>query len=269
MYRLFTKVFVLSALIVSFLYIPSLVRAHGSSVPYVKINDTYVFENPIKEAAVSKSFLVGSDIATSSGYLVNEPVVFAIDEQLFPNPYGTSSSVFQWNFADGTEKVEGQRVIHTFTKPGTYIVELAAAFPGKTQDFSEVDTIQLSILPSKDYALPVAKIKINGKRIGDKQFDITTIQPMTRITFDASESTGSGMKYIWDFGDDTEITKQIVVHRYHRDDYLPIAVLRVTDANNIMTDTYAQMDIPIQSTNPILSLYYFISDFVTGLVYKE
>ncbi len=270
------RAFMVVTIFACFLGYPKGASAHGTGPPYVQINDEYALGNPILNIAPPTKFSVGLDVATSSGYLVGQPITFTIDEQFFPNPYGAPatdgsgvSPQFQWNFADGTDKVEGKKIVHVFAKPGTYIVQLAVKFPGNTEEFVQVDTIQMSILPSKDYQIPTAQIRVNGKHVNEPLRDVTEIQPVTSITFDGSGSTGNGINYQWDFGDNKGANKSIVMHRYGRDEYFPVVVLRVTDENHIMVDTYALLDMPVQSSNPFLSLFYSISDFVTGFLYKE
>ena len=177
--------------------------------------------------------------------------------------------VYRWDFKDGSKKEEGKSVSHAFSKPGTYIVQLEAKFPGKTEDFASVDTIQMTVLPTKVYQSPVARIKVNGKLVEDPLRDTISIKPVTPVSFDGSDSKGKIVKYQWDFGDDKGAEKQVTLHRYGRDEYFPVVALRVTDENNIASDTYALLDMPFQKSNPILSFFYTISDFISGLLYKE
>lgn len=256
------------------------VRAHGSGPPYVKVNGEYALSNPILNIAQPAFFKVGADVASTSGYLVGKPVSFAVDEQFFPNPYRQAGSPFglpvtnapdvpqaqfRWDFQDGSPAVEGANVAHVFTKSGTYLVELSAKFEGKTQDYTIVNTIQVDILPTASYVRPSARIRVDGMDIGDPERDTADIKPMVPVSFDASSSEGEIVTYQWDFGDGKGGDKKTITHRYARDEYFPVAILRTTDRNGISTDTYALLNIPFEKPNAILRIWYAISDFVTGL----
>jgi hypothetical protein len=272
------------AFIISMGYFTSGVSAHAGGPPYVKVNGDYALTNPILNTSQPSFFSVGLDMASSSGIIIGDTVTFEVDEQFFPNPYVQAQSpfglpvvnqapsiapIFRWDFKDGTEKKEGVKVTHVFNTAGTYIVDLEAKFPGKTEDFSSVDTIQMTVAPSREYVLPVGKIKINGQMVEDPLRDTIAIKPAVPISLDGSSSVGKITKYIWDFGDGKGIEKQKATHRYSRDEYFPVVALRVIDENNIIHDTYALLDMPIEKSNPVLSIYYAVVDFITGLFYRE
>jgi len=259
--------------------------AHGKGPPFVKLNGNYLNTNPIVNAmglgfAPEGSIILGSD-STSSAYLVNQELTFEIDEQFFPNPYQTFSpfgmpkdqpvitAVYQWNFADGSQPSEGQTVKHAYTKPGTYIIDLKVKYPEKNPDFVSVNTMQIDIVPTKDYARPVAKIIVEGTAVVDPMRDTVEVKPSTPIAFDASKSTGKIVKYQWDFGDEKSSDKKIAKHRYGRDEYFPVPILRVTDESGLISDAYVMIDLPFGGNNPVQKIWYAIYDFITRLFYRE
>lgn len=259
--------------------------AHGSGPPYVKLNGQYLTTNPIVNAmglgfAPTGSIALGSD-STSSAYLVNQELTFEIDEQFFPNPYQTPNPfgqpkdqtaltvIYQWDFADGSQPVEGQTVTHAYTKPGTYIIDLKVKYPEKNPEFAGVNTMQIDIVPSMEYKRPMAKININGKLIENPLRDTTEIKPAVPVSFDGSSSVGNIVKYQWDFGDEKSSEKKMTKHRYSRDSYFPVPVLRVTDENGLVGDTYAMLDLPFGGNNPVQKIWFAIADFVTGIFYRE
>jgi chitodextrinase len=257
--------------------------AHGSGPPYVLVNDDYAVTNPVLNIAQPTVFAVGADVASVSGYLVNTEVTFAIDEQFFPNPYVQAQSpfgmpvanvsdipkpIFRWDFKDGSPKQEGSTLSHVFTKPGTYMVELEAKFVGKTNEFAMVNTIQMDVFPSKAYIKPMPRIAVDGVTIEDPDRDTAPIKPMQPVVFDVID-TGSGSRtYQWDFGDGKGASEKTVTHRYGRDEYFPVAVLRMTDEYQIISDTYVLLDMPFERPNSMLKLWYTISDFFMGLFYR-
>lgn len=260
------------------------VSAHGSGPPYVKINGHYAVSNPILNIAQPVQFAVGADVASASGYVVGQQVVFEVDEQFFPNPYaqaqnpfglpvtnapGVPKASFRWDFKDETTMVEGSKAVHTFNKAGTYIVDLAAKFEGKTQEYTTVNTIQLDVLPNGSYSKPVARIEVNGREIQNSERDTADIKPVTPVSFDASKSTGEISSYQWDFGDAKGANEKSTTHRYSRDEYFPVAVLRVTDKENISVDAYALLNMPFEKPNVFLKVWYAISDFFTGILYRD
>lgn len=252
------------------------VSAHAGGLPYVIINNEYSQTNPMSNYALPTTIIVGADIATTSAFFVGQTITFAIDEQFFPNPYRTISApgnpeqllitaIYQWNFADGTLDAEGQKVTHIYTKPGTYLIDLKVKYPGKNPQFASVNTIQIDIVPSKTYIRPKALIKVNGKEILEPERDYVDIKPGKIILFDASGSTGNITNYLWDFGTDKGAQGKTASHRYGRDEFSPIAVLRVTDDHGLMSDTYAVMNLPFDRPNPLMNLFYTIQDFLANL----
>lgn len=259
--------------------------AHGKGPPFVKLNGEYLTTNPIVNAmglgfAPSGSIIMGSD-STSSAFLVNQQLTFEIDEQFFPNPYQQFNPfgqqkdqqpmqvVYQWSFADGSQPVEGQTVTHAYGKQGTYIIDLKVKYPEKNPEFISVNTVQLDIVSTSDYKRPIAKMQINNKFIEDPMRDTVEIQPAKPVAFDGSTSVGKIVKYQWDFGDEKSSDKKIVKHRYSRDSYFPVPVLRVTDENGLVNDTYVMVNLPFGGVNPIQKIWYTIYDFVTGLFFRE
>ena len=265
---------------------PARVFAHIGGPPYVKINAQYAQTNPILNTFQPVTITVGSDLASPSGLIVHEPVTFEIDEQFFPNPYlqaqnpfgipvvnqkptETIVPEFRWDFKDGSEKKEGRIVTHTYNTEGTYIIDLDVKFPNKSDDFAPVNTIQVTILPSKGYVLPKAVIHVNTHEIQEPLKDVASVASGSFISFDASGSTGTIKTYQWDFGDEKGANKKKIEHRYARDQYFPTVVLRVIDDQNIVSDTYALINLPFEKSNIFLSVYYAIIDFFTGLFHRE
>lgn len=256
------------------------VSAHGSGPPYVKVNGVYAETHPVIAYTTPVAFEIGSDLASSSAFLVDEKIDFEIDEKFFPNPYrlqanpfGSPSPTeslpdpeFLWKFDDGGEPQEGSDASVSYSSPGTYLIRLFVRYPGYSDEYAEVNTIQIHIVPDMSYTLPVAEMNVNNQSIIDPSRDIIEIRAGQKITFDAEESTGDTLSYEWDFGDEAQDSGKTVHHRYKRDEYYPVfPVLRVTDENGLTSEIYAFLDTPLDDPNIFLKLYYLMFDSMTSL----
>ncbi len=248
------------------------VSAHLSGPPYVKVDGIYAQTNPILTYTQPQAIPMGSDLASASAYIVNQPIVFEIDEQFYPNPYaqGTEKVTprYRWNFGDETQKAEGRVVSHTYTKSGTYVIGLEVLYKGKVDEFTKVNDIQINVLPYVGYVIPTAKITVNGHEVFDPTKDIVDIRGNRTVTFDASKSTGDIITYAWDFSDEQKGEGKLIKHPYKYSDYFPMfPVLRVTDKNGISADTFVFLDAP-QSTNIFIKFIEWIQNIfgmITGV----
>jgi hypothetical protein len=263
-----------------FFNMSSSVAGHGSGPPYVKVNGEYANTNPILNYTTPKQFEVGADVASPSAYIVKGAMLFEIDMEFFPNPYafredpttmmqvpieGAPQPVFRWNFGDNSQ-VEGQSVEHTYSKAGTYLVDLEVKFPGKIDTFQSVNTIQINILPHAGYKIPQPRITFDGKVITNPDRDYVEIEPFKNYSFDGSKSTGSIKKYQWDFDDGSGTEGKLVSHKYRDPDLITAyPVLRVTDEYGIFSDIYATLDFPIESDSPLERLVTGVKHFFLRL----
>ncbi len=257
------------------------VSAHGSGPPYVKVNMLYAQTNPLTTYTTPTKFRVGADLASPSAFLVNKQIIFEIDEQFFPNPYRFAANPlggiavpskeqitpeFQWDFDDGSQLVSGGKVTHIYTKPGTYIVNILVKFPGKTQEYSGVNSVQLNVVPTEDYILPEAIIRVDQTVIANPTRDVQEISPGKQIRFSGESSRGQIVKYLWDFADGSEYSDKEVSKRFKYDDYFPIfPVLRVLDQNGIASDTFVFLDTPLENPNPVMRLWLRLRDALSSL----
>lgn len=228
---------------------PALVAAHGTGLPFVKINSVYTLENPLSEYAATSSFDIASDVASASGYIVRESIKFEIDNENFPNPYesidGYIEPEFFWNFGDTTEKIEGNIVSHRYLATGTFVVTVEVKYPGKNEIAKEINSIQLDVMPSIGYQRPKAKIRIHYPSILDGR----------SIRFDGSQSRGEALSFAWDFSDETVGEGSVVAHKYKSAEYFPMfPILRVIDKNNVAS--YAHVLLESKKSNIFLDFWY-------------
>lgn len=225
-------------LISTFLALSTLpIFSHGSGPPFLQINGKIADSNPIFTAS-TQDIALGQDIGPEN-LIVNEEIMFDIVAQNLPAPKEVvDRSVFNWDFGDG-RKASGLKVSNTYSKSGTYIIKMTVTDPTQNTTF-DLNTAQINILPSKNYTLPIARIKINGKLVADPLKDTFKVKKGDRLQFDASQSSGDGLTYKWDFGDGTSGDGEKVVHTYASDFFPSFPLLRVTDKNGVSDDAFAE-----------------------------
>lgn len=258
-----------------------LTDAHESGPPYITVAGEYALGNPILTYALPTTLTLGADIASQSGYMVGDVVDFDIDIRFFPNAYDNDEALsddhsdadlpeplFQWDFGDGSAPEVGVHVSHAYTTPGTYIVDLAVQYPEKQTEFASINTVQIDILPPTEYERAQTKIIVDGSSVENPARDVISIRPARPVTFSAQTVGTPPVSYAWDFGNGLGASGSSVTTRYSRDDYFPVVVLRTTDEHGVWTDSYALLELPLVSSNPLTRLWYAIVDFVASLVLR-
>jgi len=136
---------------------------------------------------------------------------------------------YVWDFGDG-EKGEGAEVVHQYTEPGTYKVQLHVFDNADIKNSKQ--TIESSIIIN---AAPVAKAE--SKRV---------ISAHENTQFNASESfdkDGFITEYHWDMGDGTFKNGESVVHSYSESGTYTVS-LQVKDnsgVRNNMSETHYRL----------------------------
>ncbi len=231
---------ILFAVCVSLVAAPQ-AHAHVGLQPFLLVNGKYANTYPVYSASIS-DFNLPQDVSVDN-YTVGENIEFSLDlKALPPIPYDIRDKIkFIWDFKDGTPKVSGTKVQHTFKKMGSYVVDL------KTDDGtgpSDLDLVLVNILPDLGYKLPQSIIKIENQTPKDPVTDVLYLQYGKSLTFDGSGSqAGSGKikSYYWDLGDQTTSTNAKTTHAYKSDLGIMFPLLRVTDQNGFFSDSYVQI----------------------------
>lgn len=225
--------------------------------PYFKVDGVYSVFYSVQSYSTS-NIIPPQDFATGP-YIVNTPIVFELDKSQLASIIPleiVEKTTFVWDFGDGS-KGRGFVNNHIYKKTGPYIVTIYA----DTSSFErgvEPQLLQstfLNILPQKNYQVPVAIIKINGKEvIQDVNTDTTqNVFPVTSNTivrFDASSSKLGSSKidsYEWDFGDGTTGSGSLVEHTYKSGFAFLAPVLKITDANGF----YSEVSVGIKESNNV------------------
>lgn len=214
--------------------------AHGEP-PFIKVNGKQTIQNAVY--AGSSLFKVPSE-GTQEDYLVNEKLTFGADTNLLPvDPSIITQSEFTWDFGDGT-KAHPLNSTHTYQKAGSYIVILSVKDPNYNTDV-ELESVQINILPTKDYSTPKVIIKVNGKKITDPLKEPVVVTKNSTLEFDASNSTGNIKSYKWDFGDGSALeTAKKVKHTFKFNTpytYSIFPLLRIEDDKGLFNDGFVQL----------------------------
>lgn len=208
------------------LTLPQSVSAHaGGGPPFLQINGSYAQNNTLYAGG---SISVSQDVAPST-FLVNEPISFKIDltKLLVPKDV-IEKSTFRWSWQEGSKDYEyGTDLRHTYTQQGSYLMELAVKGP-QDNDFLVLDTVQLDVLPNKDYKAPTAKIAVVGKTYALNK----PIVFQSMVTKDPSAQAGG---YEWHFGNELT-SREAKATNVYKDQYLfDYIFLKFSDSNGFYT----------------------------------
>lgn len=135
---------------------------------------------------------------------------------------------YDWDFGDGTDKMSGQRVDHTFTRAGTFTVTLVT-----TDNDGQKSPAAALIVKVKAPTLqkPIVQIITNPSTPSGNV-------PFT-IAFDASGShsaNGNIIAYEWDFGDGTKVIGNAKISHTYNSPGVYTLTLTVRDVANQTTD---------------------------------
>lgn len=242
------QIFLLLFLFLVSIFSPQATLAHGGP-PFIKVNGKPTIQNAVY--AGSSLFKIPSEGAQVD-YLVNEKLTFGVETNLLPvDPSIIAQSEFTWDFGDGT-KAHPLNSTHTYQKAGSYIVILSVKDPSYNTDV-ELESVQVNILPTKNYAIPKAIIKVNGKKITDPLKEPVVVKTDTTLEFDAGSSTGNIKSYKWDFGDGSPLeTSKKVKHTFKFNTpytYSVFPLLRVEDDKGLFNNGFVQLSSSDNTTN--------------------
>ncbi|HZZ99055.1 MAG TPA: PKD domain-containing protein [Candidatus Saccharimonadia bacterium] len=217
---------------------PVNVSAHSvGQPPFLKLNGKYA---GFYSVPLSSDFFVTPQDQSPENYLVNTPIVFEIDPVALQVPQEIiKNSTFRWEFGDDSFG-SGLNNTHTYTKQGSYILNITAKY--KTDDAQLIESDVIQVLPDANYVLPTASIKVNGHEIADPVNDVRNIS-FQGVTFEVvAHDSSSPATYIWDLGDNVSSKALSVTHSYDKKLQLAYPILRTKDANGFFTDAYVQME---------------------------
>ena len=155
-------------------------------------------------------------------YVAHSSIAFHEDLSNVPGAPDPNTLQWRWNFGDGSGIVQGVKVNHTFTAPGTYTIE-SDIFDTSSNAWTLFDNAQIHVVASALPNPPVAVAHAVTPSI---------IGTNGTITFDAAGShavVGTKLSYFWNFGDNTSATGARVTHRFPAPGQGVVALI-VTDA---------------------------------------
>ena len=245
------KKILLISLTLCFTLAPRAVCAHVGGVPILKI-DGKLTKAYFNSSFTSSVFDLPYNIDKApEHYIVKKPLDFEIDTTTLPIPEDYIQDLdFIWDFGDGTgeQKIkQGIKNSHTYTKTGTYVVNvmLDASSLDPNLGLQQGQTVLINILPSNDYQLPKAVVKVNGQEVPENSTKSLSLDLNNRITFDALDSKqGSAniVEYRWDFGQGgKEGRNKITSYRFKLPQYFATVILRVKDENGYYSDFDVQL----------------------------
>lgn len=134
---------------------------------------------------------------------------------------------YDWDFGDGTDKMSGQRVEHTFTRAGTFTVTLVATDNDGQKSSAAAMIVKIT---APTLQKPVVQIITNPSTPSGNV-------PFT-ISFDASGSqsaNGNIIAYEWDFGDGTKVIGNAKISHTYNSPGVYTLTLTVRDVANQTT----------------------------------
>lgn len=209
--------------------------------PFFEVNGKYSNFYSVPTTSLN-NFSLAQD-AGPENYLINQPITFKLDTTKLPVPPEIiKRSKFTWDFGDG-EKGTGLTNMHAYKKMGSYLLSVYVD-DGTNPTPQLLESIELQILPSKNYQLPQAVIQINAldkPNASNNEYHIPLHQ---QVSLDASKSTAPSsniVSYFWDLGDSNSQTGKIISYTYSSDTRLAFVVLRVKDSNGFIADAYTAL----------------------------
>ncbi len=150
----------------------------------------------------------------------NRTFVFNSTSGVYP---GRKIENYTWYFGDGTGPKYTENVTHKYGSNGTY-------------------TVNLTVIDNKSEAGYVEKTIYLGVLVADFTFDDRLYTPTETITFTNASFVPTNhtiTEYVWDFGDGTNNTGEIIDHNYTTPGYYKVT-LTIKD-NHDITDTVSKI----------------------------
>lgn len=222
-----------------FLLFTQVASAHLiGQAPFFEVNGKYSNFYSVPTTSLD-TFPLAQD-AGPENYLINQPIAFKLDTTKLPVPPEIIKiSKFTWDFGDG-EKGTGIENAHSYKKIGSYLLSIYVN-DGTSPTPQLLESVQLQILPSKNYVLPKAVISLDGLTKPNRSNNEYHLPMHKPVSFDASSSIAGSSKivsYFWDVGDSTFQQTNQFTYTYPSAMRLAFVVLRVKDANGFIGDTY-------------------------------
>lgn len=206
--------------------------------PFLLVNGGYA---PFYDVSLGSNYFNLPQDKAPNNYLVNQAVDFKIDKTALQVPIAVANeTVFSWDFGDGT-KVSGIEFQHTYSHPGSYVVNITASY--KNEEPTLIESCYLNVLPSPSYQPPEPAISVNGIKVIDPLNTVYKVDFSQPVKFGGSLDGASGKitKIIWDFKDGTSASGWQVNHQFLNSPEDTVVILHVEDDLGFFHDAYAEV----------------------------
>lgn len=230
-------------LVVTIFFSTNYAFAHiGSGPPFLKIDEEYPKSNPLIIAYPDSRLGIPQDIM-SKNLQTGKPSNFSVEvDKLDILPKHQQEAIFRWTWGDQTPSSMGVSQSHTYTKNGSYLVTLEMAIPNE-QNFVIIDTVLVHSLPSLDYVLPKAHIKVSPPSLGIGK-------PIT-FSYDLKKDKNASIKEIkWRLDNNEYSSEAMPSYTYTSHNSRNIIILKVTDSNGYIGFS----GITLESTNGLMQV---------------
>lgn len=219
------EIYLLTLSIFSLVF-PLKAHAHIANLsPFLSINGKLTGNN--LHFYKTEALVIPMDVAPES-YLKNQNLEFKIDISKIESDQASAEARFRWSFDPNSKDFpEGTNVKHTYTEAGTYFVKLEMKTPND-QEFKTFNTIQLNVLPDKNYRLP-------NIRIGTLGSDYKNGKPITFIPL-IKPGTSSVKTLLWDLGDNQTSQEREVTKTFSNIKDPKFIYLRAIDSQGLVGD---------------------------------
>ncbi|MEX0617176.1 MAG: hypothetical protein WD231_05245 [Candidatus Woykebacteria bacterium] len=235
MFKSFLVSLILLAIITT-MFLPVPVSAHGAGPPFLLINGKYAQTNLYYLGdSIFKPGISWDNAADK--YLVNETIQFLIDTKQFSAPKEIiENSTFRWKWGDDTKDFSyGIDQSHLYEKIGSYLTTIEAKSPD-SPEFTLLDSVQIDVVASREYKMPEAKIALlQGEFKVGKQ-----IKFVSQSRSDSSTSLDSEE---WFLGENKYVKGRIAQRSFTADEFsTSFILLQVKDKNGLIDHTGVRVD---------------------------
>ncbi len=180
---------------------------------------------------------------------------------VFTDPNGNEEYAnYSWNFGDGSTKY-GKRVEHNYSSSGEYKVVLTVKEAGGNITTAEV-TMQADGTPPTPRMNTNASTE-NGVYVADENQVIEFNASNSYDIIIGTEKVDIGLKYEWDFGDNSTSTQKVVDHKY---DKWGTYTVKLTVIDAVGNSANITRNIRINDTTPPVARFNWTVDTGTATV---
>lgn len=256
------KLILILVLLIGFSVSATSVNAHlANQVPFFKINGIFTPLYPVSPD-FNTNITLPQDIG-SDNYLINQELNLELDQNNVPVAPGVWDVVtFKWDLGDGT-KAEGLNVNHRYQKIGSYLIRINAVYADEEPQL--LQSTLVNIVPTHDYKLPQAVIKINDKSVVNdptQPLKVLLNEPIDLDGLSSMSQSGKIIKYEWDL-DSNDLPEGSTVQINYKNSFDKVyPALKITDENGFIS--YAVVGLERMDQNFFKATWFKITDWANS-----